>query len=175
MMMTWKENMNNVSENTVVCFLQDRTTPHTKDLSETFPTPSDDMYLFCGETVPDLSLPDYVARCFRYVKCNPSTYVLAMMYIEKFLLMNRRDIYVTELTVHRLFLTALLLASKFNEDIPYRTQHFADVGGVEKWELIVAERTFLKTIEYDLYQSRDLRLSKKPNKRVRETIPEIPE
>ena len=50
-------------------------------------------------------------RIFRYASCSGECFVLALVYIDR--LIKRRDFVLTSLNVHRIIITAVMLAAKF--------------------------------------------------------------
>ncbi len=48
-------------------------------------------------------------------------------------------------------MAALIVATKFNEDLIYKNSHYAKVGGVSLEELNLLEHYFLETISYNIY------------------------
>ena len=55
------------------------------------------------------------------------------------------------LVLHRLILAALVVSTKYNEDIIYKNSHYAKVGGVSLEELNLLEHYFLENIDYNIY------------------------
>ena len=50
-----------------------------------------------------------------------------------------------------MFLTSILIAIKYLDDIYYKNEYYAKVGGVSKDELNLLEIVFLDMIEFELY------------------------
>lgn len=68
--------------------------------------------IFHGSKAPAMSVKQYVERIFRYLNCSTSCFVVAYIYIERFL-QKRVGFYLTSLTVHRLLITSVMVAAKF--------------------------------------------------------------
>lgn len=79
----------------------------SKKIKETFT-------VFHGLRAPNLSIQKYLERIFKYSKCSPSCFVLARIYIDRFL--QQPDIHLTSLNVHRLLITSVVVAVKFIDD-----------------------------------------------------------
>lgn len=79
-------------------------TTHTKDI----PT------IFHGSRPPTLTIQQYVDRIFKYSRCSPSCFVVAHIYIDR--LIESDNIVLTSLTVHRLLITSIMLATKFIDE-----------------------------------------------------------
>lgn len=70
--------------------------------------------MFHGSEVPALSIRKYIERIFKYSNCSNSCFVVAYIYIDRFL--QRTGICLTSLNVHRLLITSILVAAKYMED-----------------------------------------------------------
>ena len=70
--------------------------------------------IFHGTKAPTLSIQQYVERIYKYSKCSPSCFVVAYIYIERYL--QRPDAYLTSSNVHRLLITSIMIAAKFLEN-----------------------------------------------------------
>ena len=84
----------------------------TEDLSKIKDPPST---IFHGVRPPDLSIGCYLERIFKYSKCSPSCFVLAEIYMDRFL-MQPGAFHLSSLNVHRLLMTSVVLAAKFIDD-----------------------------------------------------------
>lgn len=69
---------------------------------------------FHGTRPPSLSVHQYIDRIFRYSSCSPACFVVAYVYLERFL--SRTAGFLTSLNVHRLLITSIMLAAKFLDD-----------------------------------------------------------
>ena len=63
--------------------------------------------------------------------------------------------FINSLTIHRLFLTSLLLASKYNDDLYFNNKFYARVGGIPLKELNALEIEFLNRSKFRLSISND--------------------
>lgn len=70
--------------------------------------------MFHGLRAPDLSIQSYTERIFKYSKCSPSCFILAQIYIDKYL--QQLGARLTNLNVHRLLMTSVVIAAKFIDD-----------------------------------------------------------
>jgi hypothetical protein len=103
---------------------------------------------FDSAYVPEISIEDYVERVQTYSKCSTSVYVIAMVYIDR--LIEGEGLVVTQLNVHRLFITAFLIAAKFYDDLSFKNAFYATLGGIEKTEMNLLEVDFLNYIKFNL-------------------------
>ncbi|BAS93897.1 Os05g0398000 [Oryza sativa Japonica Group] len=74
----------------------------------------DSSTIFHGHRAPDLSIKLYAERIFKYSECSPSCFVLALIYMERYL--QQPHVYMTSLSVHRLLITSVVVAAKFTDD-----------------------------------------------------------
>lgn len=70
--------------------------------------------IFHGPKAPELSIQRYIERIFKYSKCSPSCFILAQIYIDRYLL--QPGVHLTCLNVHRLVITSVVIAAKFSDD-----------------------------------------------------------
>ncbi|RLN39809.1 cyclin-P4-1-like [Panicum miliaceum] len=104
---------------------------------------------FQGLTKPAISIGGYLERIFRFASCSPSCYVVAYIYLDRFL-RRRPALAVDSFNVHRLLITSVLTAVKFVDDICYNNAYFARVGGISLVEMNYLEVDFLFGIAFDL-------------------------
>lgn len=102
---------------------------------------------FDARAQPTVGLHDYLKRWARYTRCGVTAVVAAVMYIDRACM--KAQLMVTPINVHRFLLAALLVASKYCHDIPFRNSHYAQVGGVPLAELNALERDLLSKIGFD--------------------------
>ncbi|KAK9144383.1 hypothetical protein Sjap_004286 [Stephania japonica] len=91
---------------------------------------------------PDITVQAFLERIFRYARVAPPIYVVAYVYIDRLceILPGFR---ITRWNVHRLLITAVMVASKFVEDTNYKNSYFAKVGGLSTREMNDSEFEFL--------------------------------
>lgn len=106
--------------------------------------------LFNGRAVPDVSIEVYLARLKTFFACSAECFILATIYMDRLVRYHEKRIELNAWNVHRIFMTALLLAVKFIEDVYYSNKYYAKVGGVSLTELSSLECSFLRLIRYDL-------------------------
>ncbi|KAK7285354.1 hypothetical protein RJT34_20123 [Clitoria ternatea] len=109
--------------------------------------------VFHGLRAPTLSVHNYIDRIFKYSGCSPSCFVVAHIYVDRFI--QHTDIKLTSLNVHRLLITSIMLAAKFMDDAFYNNAYYAKVGGVSTCELNRLEMNFLFGIDFRLQVSVD--------------------
>ena len=75
--------------------------------------------------------------------------MLALIYIDR--LIQRNNFLLTELNVHRVVITAVMLAAKFFDDAYYNNAYYAKVGGVLVPEMNSLEVEFLFRVNFSLH------------------------
>ncbi|KQK06380.1 cyclin-P3-1 [Brachypodium distachyon] len=104
--------------------------------------------IFHGQRVPDLSIQLYAERIFKYADCSPSCFVLALVYIERYL--QQPHVYMTSFSVHRLLITSVVVAAKFTDDAFFNNAFYARVGGISTIEMNRLELDLLFNLDFRL-------------------------
>ena len=63
---------------------------------------------------PSISIKDYLERLYKYTKMNSSTIILILIYIDR--LCNINKFKLTYYNIHKLILSSMVVAIKYNED-----------------------------------------------------------
>lgn len=98
---------------------------------------------------PGIGVEAYLDRVHKYASCSNECFILALIYVDR--LIERNNFLLTELNVHRVVITAILLAAKFFDDAYYNNAYYAKVGGVLVSELNGLEVDFLFRINFSLH------------------------
>ena len=77
-----------------------------------------------------------------------------VIYIDR--LCNKHKIKLSYLTIHKLFLSSLIVATKYNEDETYFFKIYAKLGGVTISDLEYLELCFVTSLDFDLYINDEL-------------------
>ncbi|KAK7817026.1 cyclin-U1-1-like [Quercus suber] len=102
---------------------------------------------FYGVRAPNISIPKYLERLYKYTDCSPSCFVVGYVYIDR-LVHRHPDSLVISLNVHRLLVTSVMVASKMLDDEHYNNAFFARVGGVSNAELNRLELELLSLLDF---------------------------
>lgn len=76
---------------------------------------NDVVTIFHSSRAPNVSIRQYLERIFKYSSCSPSCFVVAYIYLDRFL-HRTNSVCLTSLNVHRLLITSILVAAKFVDD-----------------------------------------------------------
>ncbi|CAK9047946.1 unnamed protein product [Durusdinium trenchii] len=110
---------------------------------------------FHGFRKPSIGIEDYLMRLRDYFMCSDSCFLLALVYISRFLDFCP-DFVVNAFSIHRLLATSLVVSVKFHEDVIYSNTFYAKVCGLRQEELNRGELEFLKMIKWDCGVSQDV-------------------
>jgi len=105
---------------------------------------------FHSRVAPRMSISDYLTRIHKYFGCSDECFVLALVFIDRLVKLHPA-ITVSNLSCHRLLLTAVMLAAKFHDDLYYSNAHYAKVGGISLSEMGTLEHRFLNLLCWKLY------------------------
>lgn len=108
-----------------------------------------EMSLFHSLQVPSLSIKDYVCRIARYASCSPECFVIALLFLHRYQYFTRMAL--SSRNVHRLTITAVLVATKSRDDIFFSNEYFGAIGGLQTKEMSALERRFLEDIQWGTY------------------------
>lgn len=103
--------------------------------------------------VPSVQLSTYVKRISEYTFISPATLVASAILLERMLEMHLTQLALTELNVHKLFLTAVRIASKMVDLKALNNANFAKVVGVSNEHLNDLECSFLMDLEFNVFIS----------------------
>lgn len=113
---------------------------------------SEDLHAYDASKVPACSLERYLARWVHYTEAEDNVAVIASIYIDR--ACTATGLQLNQHNVHRVLLSALLLAGKWLEEQPFRMSHYAQVGAVGNSELHKLESAFLNHIGWNLNVNR---------------------
>lgn len=105
--------------------------------------------VFHGLKAPSISVQKYVERIFKYANCSPSCFVVAYVYLDRFI-HQQPGLPITSLNVHRLLITSVMVAAKFLDDAYYNNAYYAKVGGVSTQEMNRLELEFVFRLGFRL-------------------------
>ena len=83
-----------------------------------------------------------------------STLTISLVYIDR--LCENTKIQMSMNNIHRLLITSVLLAIKFNEDDYYSNTHYSKIGGITMQELNTLEEEFIEGIKWNVWVDQEL-------------------
>lgn len=111
--------------------------------------------VFHAEKAPLISLPRYLERVLSFAPCSNSCFIIALIYIDR-IIQSHSDFILNSLSVHRMLITSVMLATKFFDDETFNNLYYAKVGGLQVCELNQLEEKFLMLIDFSLTIQSDL-------------------
>ncbi|PXF40786.1 Cyclin-U4-1 [Gracilariopsis chorda] len=106
-------------------------------------------FFYCP-TKQTFSLSFYCRRLLQYNRCSKPCVALALVYL--FRVQSNEYLQVNDYNVHRLLCTALMLATKWHDDVSYDNSHYAAVGGIASTkEMNVLELHMLRVLDHALF------------------------
>jgi hypothetical protein len=110
---------------------------------------------FFSKQKQPFSLDSYIERVVDHVPSRP-VLVTSLVLIDR-LFNSNANLALSDMNVHRIVITAILLASKFLEDEPYAQEFYRQAGGVPSLEeLNQLEAFFLQQLDWKIFVSRQL-------------------
>ena len=109
---------------------------------------------FHSTKLPGISVLEYLERIQKYAYCSNECFVLALIYIDR--LIQQNGFTITELNIHRVLITAVLLAAKFFDDQYFNNAHYAKVGGLPLAEMNALEVEFCFRTNFSLHVTDDV-------------------
>ena len=109
--------------------------------------------IFSSNSIPKISILEYLNRIVNYTKIEDSTLITAIIYLD---LVGQNEIYLTDYNIHTLLLICILIAIKMNEDNIYTNDYYAQVAGISLKKLNKIEHEFLNMNKFKLFVDKDL-------------------
>mmetsp|Transcript_43669 Transcript_43669/g.68382 ORF Transcript_43669/g.68382 Transcript_43669/m.68382 type:complete len:225 (-) Transcript_43669:133-807(-) len=110
--------------------------------------------VFHGQRPPNISVRAYIERVRTFSGCSPCCFILGLYYLEQ--LKNLDPAYkLNSFNLHRLLITAVMVATKFVDDFYFSNNYWSKVGGIPNSELNGLELEFLFLTNFNLHIKRD--------------------
>ncbi|KAA8492949.1 Cyclin-U4-1 [Porphyridium purpureum] len=106
--------------------------------------------LFHAATPPPISPVEYMHRVFKYAFCSSSCFIAALAYLER-IRRHNASLRLSNTNFHRLWITSVMLAAKFFDDVYYENTYYSRVGGISLDEMNALELEFLRTLNFELF------------------------
>eukprot|EP00494_Astrolonche_serrata_P031493 UN31762 len=104
---------------------------------------------FESPVIPNVSIADYLERVSFYSHCTVEVLILALIYVDR--LIERRNFMLTFYNIHRLVVTAVMLAAKYFDDKYFNNKYYARIGGISLREMNALEVEFVNLLYFRLY------------------------
>lgn len=137
------------SRNALVAVLSATIQAHVAANDQLPEPPFDHMTVFHALEAPAISVSEYVTRLSKYAFCSDACLVAAYHYMTRAIARDPK-LALTSLSVHRMFITALVLACKYMDDLSYNLVYYSKVGGLPFKELANLEMQMLHILDFRL-------------------------
>ena len=104
---------------------------------------------FSANTIPNISIKDYLIRIQNYSEMEKSTLILSLILIDK--MCKKSGIVLTHYNIHRILFSSVLISIKYNEDSYFDNTFYSQIAGVKPNELKLLEYTFLEYNDFSIY------------------------
>ena len=104
---------------------------------------------FSANSVPEISIQDYLIRIQTYSNIEKSTLIISLIYIDR--ICENSNLNLTYFNIHRILFAAVLMSIKYNEDNFYDNKFYAEIAGVKLKELNMIENNFTDMIDFKYY------------------------
>lgn len=109
--------------------------------------------VFYSAAVPGISIEAYMRRLVIHANCTSSAFIVALVLLDRFR-EKQPHLFLSQLNIHRLLITALMVAAKMTDDRSAKPRFFARVGGMPSFqEIIHLEASFLSLVQYQVFVS----------------------
>lgn len=104
---------------------------------------------FTSQYPPQIPIDIYLNRIISYTQIELNTIINSLIYIDRFC--TKTNTQLTFLNIHKLLICGILISIKYNEDIIFQMDYYANIFGVSLYELRKLERAFVMDMEFDFY------------------------
>ena len=107
------------------------------------------MMYFSANTIPNITIKDYLMRIQNYSEVEKSTLILSLILIDR--MCRKSGILLTHYNIHRILFSSLLVSIKYNEDSYFDNNFYSQIAGVKPNELKLLEYTFLEYNDFNKF------------------------
>eukprot|EP01064_Diplonema_japonicum_P024187 TRINITY_DN34696_c0_g1_i1.p1 TRINITY_DN34696_c0_g1~~TRINITY_DN34696_c0_g1_i1.p1 ORF type:complete len:226 (+),score=24.77 TRINITY_DN34696_c0_g1_i1:29-679(+) len=104
---------------------------------------------FDGSKPAPVSIQDYLIRMCKYGYCSPEVFICLVIYLGR--IRAKMGTNFTSYNIHRLLLTAFVVAAKLRDDTYYSNKYYASIGGVTLQDMNKMEQSFLRYTSWELH------------------------
>ena len=109
---------------------------------------------FLSKSIPAISIKNFFERIVKYTKIENSTLILVLVYIDR--LCDKQKFRLNYFNIHKIIISAMIIAIKYNEDEYYDQNFYSKVGGITIKELQKLEHAILTLLNFDLFVNETL-------------------
>ncbi|KAJ2645123.1 cyclin-like protein interacting with PHO85 [Coemansia sp. RSA 1694] len=111
-----------------------------------------DITQFHSRTIPPISVHDYLERVAKFVCLENDSLIAVLVYLDRVTRaqIHRPALALSPFNIHRLLITAIVVAHKFNSDVFFNNARYSKVGGLPLAEMNQLELELLFLARFDL-------------------------
>ena len=110
---------------------------------------SQSIMCFSANSIPNITIKDYLIRIQNYSEIEKSTLILAIILIDH--MCKRSGVLLTHYNIHRILFSSVLVSIKFNEDSYFDNNFYSQIAGVKPNELQILEYIFLELNDFNIF------------------------
>ena len=107
--------------------------------------------VFSANSIPGISIKDYLIRIQTYSGIEKSTLILSLILIDH--ICKKSNLILTYNNIHRVLFGSILISIKFNEDSYYDNKFYSEIAGVKLKELKSIEDSFFELNDFNVFVS----------------------
>lgn len=104
---------------------------------------------FHSQTVPGITITQYLKRFTQYLFFTPSDFTAVLIYLDRV----TGEVEISPYTIHRLILALIVVTEKFFHDNACKNSFMAEIGGVTIHEINQLEIEVLVLLNFELHIS----------------------
>ena len=105
--------------------------------------------IFSSNSVPNISINDYLIRIQTYSEIEKSTLIIALILIDH--TCKKSGLILNYYNIHRVLFGSILISIKYNEDNYYDNKFYSEIAGVKLKELQLIEYAFLELNDFNVF------------------------
>ena len=105
--------------------------------------------IFSSNSVPNISINDYLIRIQTYSEIEKSTLIIALILIDH--TCKKSGLILNYYNIHRVLFGSILISIKYNEDTYYDNKFYSEIAGVKLKELKLIEYAFLELNDFNVF------------------------
>lgn len=111
--------------------------------------------VFCAKSVPKITIAGYMDRIKTYSECSVETYIISLIYIDRYNHCKLNSC-LNPQNCHKMIITAIMLASKLQDEKIFSNTNFGKIGGINVKEINLLEVNFVETIGFNMLVAEEM-------------------
>ena len=102
-----------------------------------------------SESVPNISISNFFKRILKYTTIEDSTLIAIVIYLKRFL--KKSQLIICYNNIYNCILGLTVLAIKYNENVMFKNDYYAQIAGLDVKELTQYEYYLFRKLNYKLH------------------------